>query len=72
MISSFSCFELKAAGDGMLLKLTHRWLSVRNASGFKPGWQAFLDRLAAQLAKAPIPNWEKHYAELSQVSGWEP
>jgi uncharacterized protein YndB with AHSA1/START domain len=64
-------FELKSQGTSTLLKLTHRWLSVRNASGFNPGWHAYLDRLAAQLAGDAVPDWEARYGELMPAyCGW--
>jgi uncharacterized protein YndB with AHSA1/START domain len=58
-------YELAADGAGTLLTFTHRGLSVRNAAGFAPGTHAFLDRLAAHLAGAPVPAWGERFAELA-------
>jgi len=54
-------FELTQDGGATILKLTHRWLSVRNAGGFAPGWHAYLDRLTAHLEGAAIPDWSACY-----------
>ncbi len=62
-------FELTAEGDATLLKLTHRWLSERNANGFIPGWHAFLDRLEALLSGRTIPNWGERYAQVQSSYG---
>ena len=58
-------YELTEDGDGTLLTFTHRGLSERNAKGFLPGTHAFLDRLAAHLAGAPLPAWQARYDELA-------
>jgi uncharacterized protein YndB with AHSA1/START domain len=50
-------YELRADGDGTVLRFTHRGLSVRNATGFRVGTAAYLDRLGAHLAGAPLPEW---------------
>jgi uncharacterized protein YndB with AHSA1/START domain len=55
-------YELVADGDGTMLKLTRRWLSIRNAQGFIPGQHAYLDRLAAYLDGTEIPDWSERYA----------
>ncbi|MDB5103694.1 MAG: ATPase [Fibrobacteres bacterium] len=63
-------FELSPDGDGAtLLKLTHRWVSVDNANGFAPGWHAFLDRLAAHMEGAEIPEWQDRYGEVASLYG---
>lgn len=62
-------YELQSDGDsGTLLRFTHRGLGVPNATGFRPGTQAFLDRLEAHLAGDPLPNWAERYREISGVS----
>jgi uncharacterized protein YndB with AHSA1/START domain len=40
-------YELHPDGDGTLLRFSHRGLGTRNASGFRAGTHAFLDRLQA-------------------------
>jgi uncharacterized protein YndB with AHSA1/START domain len=57
-------YELVPDGGGTLLSFTHRGLSIPNARGFIPGTHAYLDRLAAHLDGAEIPNWSKRFAEL--------
>lgn len=61
-------YELRPDGDGTLLRFTHRGLGVPNANGFRPGTQAFLDRLEAHLAGDPLPNWAQRYREIAGVS----
>ncbi|HEX4251839.1 MAG TPA: SRPBCC family protein [Pseudonocardia sp.] len=58
-------YELAEQGSGTVLTFTHRGLSVRNARGFLPGTHAYLDRLAALLAGAPLPNWSERYQEVA-------
>jgi uncharacterized protein YndB with AHSA1/START domain len=60
-------FELTRDGDGTILKLTHRWLSVRNAGGFAPGWHAYLDRLTAHLEGGAIPDWSASYENAKSL-----
>ncbi|WP_193047429.1 SRPBCC family protein [Mycolicibacterium baixiangningiae] len=50
-------YELRAEGDATVLRFTHRGLSVRNATGFRGGTAAYLDRLGAHLSGAPLPEW---------------
>ncbi len=58
-------YALSRDGDGTLLRFTHRGLGLDNARGFLPGTHAYLDRLAAQLAERPVPNWIQRYDELA-------
>ncbi len=51
-------------GGGTLLTLTHSRLSRPSAAGFAPGWHAFLDRLVAQIAGEPLPEWMPRFQEL--------
>lgn len=57
-------YELTADGDGTLLRFTHRGLGVRNASGFRSGTHAFLDRLEAHLAGDELPDWTQRRLEV--------
>jgi uncharacterized protein YndB with AHSA1/START domain len=61
-------YELHPDGTGTLLRFSHRGLSVPNATGFRSGTHAFLDRLAALLAGEPLPNWAQRYEEISGVA----
>jgi uncharacterized protein YndB with AHSA1/START domain len=58
-------WELHRDGDGTKLSLEHRNLNRQTALGFAPGTHAFLDRLAAQLAQQPPPNWQTRYGEVA-------
>lgn len=60
-------YELHAENGGTRLLLTHRGLGLRNASGFRPGTHAFLDRLRASLDGTPLPPWPKRYRQLAQT-----
>lgn len=60
-------YELSPDGDGTLLRFSHRGLSLPGAKGFLPGTHAFLDRLAAQLAGAPLPDWRQRYREIADT-----
>lgn len=54
-------WELHPDGGGTVLHLEHRKLNAQTALGFAPGSHAFLDRLEAQLAEMPLPNWQERY-----------
>jgi uncharacterized protein YndB with AHSA1/START domain len=58
-------YELTADGDGTLLRFTHRGLGTRNASGFRGGTHAFLDRLEAYLAGDELPDWVQRRLEIT-------
>jgi uncharacterized protein YndB with AHSA1/START domain len=58
-------YELEPDGAGTLLRFSHRGLSVPNATGFRSGTHAFLDRLAAHLAGEPLPNWAQRYEAIA-------
>jgi uncharacterized protein YndB with AHSA1/START domain len=58
-------YELSTDGEGTLLRFSHRGLSPRNASGFRGGTHAFLDRLEAYLADEALPDWEKRRLEIT-------
>jgi uncharacterized protein YndB with AHSA1/START domain len=63
-------FELEPDGESTILRMTNQWLSLSNATGYAPGWHAFLDRLAAHLAKAPVPVWQARYGEVQGSYSW--
>jgi uncharacterized protein YndB with AHSA1/START domain len=60
-------YTFEEDGDGTLLRFRHEGLSPKNAAGFIPGTHAYLDRLAAHLAGAPIPGWRDRFAEVSPL-----
>lgn len=57
-------WELKATAQGTELRLTHRRLTKPTALGFAPGWHVFLDRLAARLDGASLPDWLERFRAL--------
>jgi uncharacterized protein YndB with AHSA1/START domain len=66
-------YALTADGpDATILTFTHRGLSPRNAQGFIPGTHAYLDRLEAHLAGAPIPPWQERYNAVADTYGVPP
>jgi uncharacterized protein YndB with AHSA1/START domain len=58
-------YELSTDGDGTLLRFSHRGLGVRNASGFRGGTHAFLDRLEAYLAGEQLPDWASRRKDIT-------
>lgn len=66
-------WELAPVAGGTQLTLTHRRLTKGTALGFAPGTHAFLDRLAAQLADEPLPDWMQRYSEVKHAyPAWTP
>jgi uncharacterized protein YndB with AHSA1/START domain len=57
-------YELSRADGGTVLLATVERISRATARGFLPGLHVFLDRLAAQLAGAPLPDWLTRFGEL--------
>lgn len=57
-------WELVRQGESTLLTVTYRRLTRASAGGFAPGLHAFLDRLEAQLAGVPLPDWMVRFNEL--------
>ncbi|MGH3913621.1 MAG: SRPBCC family protein [Pseudonocardiaceae bacterium] len=43
--------------------------SEMNLADVGPGWHWYLDRLAASLTSAPMPNWDDYYPTLSSAYG---
>lgn len=60
-------YELAADGDHTILTYTHSGLGLNNANGWRPGGDAYLDRLAAHLSGERPPNWNARYAELEAL-----
>jgi hypothetical protein len=50
-------YERRPDRDGTLLRFTHRGLGARDATGFRAGTHAYLDRLQAYLAGDEPPDW---------------
>jgi uncharacterized protein YndB with AHSA1/START domain len=59
-------YELQPEDNGTRLRFSHRGLGVRNATGFRPGTHAFLDRLEAHLAGETVPDWSTRYREVAE------
>jgi uncharacterized protein YndB with AHSA1/START domain len=69
--SSVVRWELTPLDGETLLTLEHRRLTRGTGTGFAPGWHAFLDRLAAQVAGTPLPDWmERFSAVCAGYPGW--
>lgn len=60
-------WELQPSEGGTLLALTHRGLTQSTAFGFAPGTHVFLDRLAAHLDQAPMPDWMRSYGAVQHA-----
>lgn len=53
-------------GGGMTtLTLGHRLQNPADAASMGPGWDFYLDRLAAARAGRPLPEWEQYYPAFS-------
>ena len=57
-------WELTPEGEGTLLRITHRRLTRRTATGFVGGLHGFLDRLEDQLEGAPLTDWPRRVEEV--------
>ena len=57
-------WELTPDGDGTILRVIHRGLSRRTASGFVAGIHAFLDRLEEELDGAALTDWTERVGEV--------
>jgi uncharacterized protein YndB with AHSA1/START domain len=65
-------WELTPVAGGTLLSFSFRGLRRRTGIGFAPGVHAFLDRLAAQLDRRPLPNWAARGTALRPMyPGWD-
>ena len=60
-------WDLRAEEGGTVLHLEHRLLNHQTALGFAPGTHAFMDRLEAQLRRAPLPNWQERYQQVAPL-----
>lgn len=58
---------LEPEGSSTALTVTYRRLTRQTARGFAPGTHIFLDRLEAQLAREPLPDWMARFQELIGV-----
>lgn len=59
---------LRGRDGGCELTFVHRLAEPYDASSIGPGWQYYLDRLAAVVAGTPVPErWEDYYPALSDA-----
>ncbi|MBI1822131.1 MAG: SRPBCC family protein [Nitrospirae bacterium] len=65
-------WELVASGASTVVTVTYRRLTKQTALGFTPGLHTFLDRLAAQLDRKPLPDWMSRFGEVQRLyPGWK-
>lgn len=57
-------YDLVADGDTTVMTLTHRLLGIDQVSGYGAGWHAYLDALAAVLARTEAPDWGTRFAAV--------
>ncbi|GMQ86157.1 MAG: hypothetical protein BMS9Abin07_1730 [Acidimicrobiia bacterium] len=60
-------FALSADGDGTMLRLTHERVPAEAATGYTPGWHAFLDRFGAVVAGETVPTWDERFAVVGPL-----
>jgi uncharacterized protein YndB with AHSA1/START domain len=65
-------YELTADGEATVLRFTHRRSLAPAATGGRAGWHAFLDRLAAHLDGAPVPDWAERRRRVQESYGEAP
>ena len=57
-------YDLVADGETTVMTLTHRLLGIDQVSGYGAGWHAYLDALAAVLARTEAPDWGSRFAAV--------
>lgn len=57
-------FELSGAGDRTELRFVHHRVVPTEAPEVGPGWEYYLDQLAAAIADAPMPTFDDYYPAL--------
>ena len=65
-------YELRTDGQETVLRFTHRGLGVRNATGFRGGTHAYLDRLEAYLSGDVLPDWLTRRRQIVATGGETP
>lgn len=55
-------FSIEETQSGSTLTLTHTGLPEEMASGYTPGWHAYLDRLDQVTAGSPVSSWDDLFA----------
>ena len=55
-----------------ILRFTHRGLGVGNATGFRGGTHAYLDRLEAYLSGDVLPDWLTRRRQIVATGGETP
>jgi uncharacterized protein YndB with AHSA1/START domain len=65
-------YDLAALGETTMLIVTYRKLTRETCGGFAPGTHVLLDRLEAQLAGEPLPEWMPRFEALrSSYPQWQ-
>ena len=65
-------YELRTDGQETVLRFTHRGLGARNATGFRGGIHAYLDRLEAYLNGDVLPDWLARRRQIVATRGETP
>jgi hypothetical protein len=50
--------------DALLREPSCGLLGIDHVSGYGPGWHAYLDALAAVLARTEAPDWDTRFAAV--------
>lgn len=53
--------ELTAAGERSELRFVQRGITAEEAPGVAPGWEWYLDQLAASMRDAPLPSFDDYF-----------
>lgn len=61
-IPSTVTYRITETSDGSQLTLTHTRLPAEMASGYTPGWHAYLDRLDQAINGSPVSPWDELFA----------
>lgn len=60
-------YQLTPVGSSTLLTVEYRRITKRTSTGFAPGTHVLLDRLEAQLARRPLPDWMSRFKEIRSL-----
>jgi uncharacterized protein YndB with AHSA1/START domain len=58
--------RLERAGSGTIVRLVHHLASRAGLGDVGPGWEFYLDRLAASRVDGPMPDFEAYYPGMRE------